>query len=388
MKRVFKIKLDNIKLNKKNLLIGISISIVTILLIVAIVIGINKSKTTSSDNIEEMGDVEQVTINEEVGEYVDIGELEQNIVEEEVVQEVENTQKDNVTNNKTNSTSNKNTTSGTPYYIKVNYGAQVVTVYKKDAQGNYKAMVCSTGVATPKSGVYKIQSRWEWLRLEGYVFGHYSTQITGNILFHSVPYLEKGNLGSIEYWEYDKLGTYASAGCVRLTVADALWIFNNCARGTKVEFYSSSNPGPLGKPSAKKISNANGDLKNWDPTDPNPNNPWKNYKPEENKNTNTTVDKNNSITNTEKNNNQISNNEIENNKTNTQVNEIKNNEVSKNETNNEIVNEVNSNTTKENKIDTNETKDEVVNEVANDKNTNTTKQNEESKNNKVNEEEQ
>ena len=28
-----------------------------------------------------------------------------------------------------------------------------------------------------------------------------------------------------------------------------------------VEFYSSSDPGPLGKPSAKKISNAEGNLK-------------------------------------------------------------------------------------------------------------------------------
>ena len=255
-------------------------------------------------------------------------------------------------------------------------------------------MVCSTGVATPKSGVYKIQYRWEWLRLEGYVFGHYSTQIVGNILFHSVPYLEK-NPGTLEYWEYDKLGTYASAGCVRLTVADAKWIFNNCARGTQVEFYSSSNPGPLGKPSAKKISNAEGDLKNWDPTDPNPNNPWKNYKPEKNENTNTNTDKNNNIiTNTEKNNqinnNEITNNEIDNNKTNSQVNEIKNNEVSKNETNNEIVNEENTNTTKTNEINTNKTENkienETINETINNKNTNTTKENEVSKENKDNEE--
>jgi hypothetical protein len=34
------------------------------------------------------------------------------------------------------------------------------------------------------------------------------------------------------------------------------------------------NLGPLGKPEAKKISN-NIELRNWDPTDPDPNNPWK-----------------------------------------------------------------------------------------------------------------
>ena len=48
----------------------------------------------------------------------------------------------------------------------------------------------------------------------------------------------------------------------------------NCENGTKVEFYSSSNPGPLGKPTVKKISNAEGELKNWDPTDPDNDNPW------------------------------------------------------------------------------------------------------------------
>ena len=167
-----------------------------------------------------------------------------------------------------------------PYYIKVNYGAQVVNVYTKDSNGNYtvpfKVFVCSTGSATPTSGVYKIPNRFRWLCMKGTCYGQYVTQITGNILFHSVPYLRKDK-ASLEYWAYDRLGTYASAGCIRLTVADALWIFNNCPTGTSVEFYSSSNPGPLGKPSARKISNVPEPYRNWDPTDPDPSNPWKHY---------------------------------------------------------------------------------------------------------------
>ena len=98
---------------------------------------------------------------------------------------------------------------GSPYYIKVNNQANVVTIYGKDENGNYtkpiKAMICSTGRATPSSGKYTIKSRWEWLNLINGVYGHYSTQIVGNILFHSVPYTEKYNPGSLEYWEYDKL---------------------------------------------------------------------------------------------------------------------------------------------------------------------------------------
>ena len=142
------------------------------------------------------------------------------------------------------------------YYIKVNYGANVVTVYSLDENNQYtvpvKAMVCSTGTATPTSGVYGTKLKWEWLKMFGNVYGYYTTQIVGNILFHSVPYLEKGNPASLEYWEYDKLGTSCSAGCIRLTVADAKWIYNNVEQGTLVEFYSSSDPGPLRKTNRTK----------------------------------------------------------------------------------------------------------------------------------------
>ena len=164
------------------------------------------------------------------------------------------------------------------YYIKVNLKANVVTIYK-GVEGNYdtpvNAMICSTGTDTPRSGKYTIKSRWSWLKLYGGVYGHYVTQITGDILFHSVPYLSKSP-DTLEYWEYDKLGTKASLGCVRLTAKDAKWIYDNISRGTIVEFYSSSNPGPLRKPTAMKITEYT-EYRNWDPTDPNNKNPWKKF---------------------------------------------------------------------------------------------------------------
>jgi len=168
-----------------------------------------------------------------------------------------------------------------PYYIKVNYRAQAVTVYGKDSNGEYtvpvKALICSTGIETPTGGVYPTLNKWRWKGLMGNVYGQYSTQIVRGILFHSVPYLTKGDKSSLEWWAYDRLGTYASAGCVRLTVEGAKWIYENCPLGTKVEFYSSSNPGPLGKPSAQKISDKPDYVKGWDPTDPDPDNPWRTY---------------------------------------------------------------------------------------------------------------
>lgn len=165
-----------------------------------------------------------------------------------------------------------------PYYIKINRTQNVVNIYSRDSEGNYtnpyKAMICSIGTSTPKAGSkYRITTyRRAWNGLKGGVFGQYAVQITGNILFHSVPYTAKNN-SSLEYWEYDKLGTKASMGCIRLTVQDAKWIYDNIGAGTWVEFYEAEDPGPLGKPFVQKISD-NELCRNWDPTDYAEGNPW------------------------------------------------------------------------------------------------------------------
>ncbi len=174
--------------------------------------------------------------------------------------------------------SQKPATTAIPYYIKVNRTQNVVNIYTVDENGEYtipyKVMLCSTGTSTPKAGKkYKITTyRTTWNKLKGNVYGQYAVQITGNILFHSVPYTAKNNY-TLEYWEYDKLGEKASLGCIRLTVEDAKWIYENVVPGTWVEFYEDENPGPLGKPEAQKISE-NLEKRNWDPTDLNENNPW------------------------------------------------------------------------------------------------------------------
>lgn len=175
---------------------------------------------------------------------------------------------------KENKDKNKN---GPKYYLKVSYTSNVVAIYTQDDSGKYtnlvKTMVCSSGVATPKGGVYKLNYKYRWLPLFGGVYGQYCSRITGNILFHSVPYLRNNAPDSLEYWEYDKLGTSASAGCIRLTVADAKWIYENCSSGCYVEFCTTLN---VVKPSAQKIS-SNTTCRNYDPTDPVANNPWRTY---------------------------------------------------------------------------------------------------------------
>lgn len=217
-----------------------------------------------------------------------------------------------------------------PYFIKVNYKANVVTIYAKDDDGNYtvpyKAMVCSCGTYTPKNGTYKTSNKYVWRPLINNVYGHYATRIVNKILFHSVPYTASSN-DALEYWEYDKLGQTASEGCVRLTVRDAKWIYNNCPSGTMVEFYADSNPGPLGKPSAQKIS-SNEECRDWDPTDPKEGNPWHTYKEEKNEvkeepivpettpdTDNNTANKDNNITTPENNNPTSNDNSLTNNNT-------------------------------------------------------------------------
>lgn len=264
--------LNNYK--KVQMILLISIIIATIVFAITII------KTKQKKEIAEPTLAEAVTgtieeePEEEIQEEIKLEENEDTIENPEDTSWDEDAEDTKVENPEEEEKNSKET-----YYIKVNYGANVVTIYKKDKSGKYtvpvKAMVCSTGTATPTSGTYKMSNKYRWHQLNGGVYGQYCSRITGHILFHSVPY-KTNSPDTLKYVAYDKLGTKASAGCIRLTVTDAYWIYSNCASGTYVEFYSSSDPGPLGKPSAQKIS-SNEKCRNWDPTDPLPNNPWKGY---------------------------------------------------------------------------------------------------------------
>jgi len=271
------------------------ITVLIILIVIFTIIGINRytklskvnatTKANASTSTNENMQVDTNFDENEIGKTEEIDAIEQNeistneIATDTKVDELEAKKKNDEEYEKLKK--KKKVVESPTYYIKVNYKAQVVTIYKKDSKGKYtkpvKAMVCSTGTYTPTSGTYRTLGKGNWWGLYGDVYGQYATHIVGGILFHSVPYKVKGDRSSLKYNAYDQLGSRVSMGCVRLTVADAKWIYDNCSIGTQVEFYASSNPGPLGKPSAKKISSAPKDVRGWDPTDPNKNNPWSEY---------------------------------------------------------------------------------------------------------------
>lgn len=161
------------------------------------------------------------------------------------------------------------------YILYVNCSQNIVTVYENEGNGKYrpiKAFVCSVGDDTP-SGTFKTSDKYTWRLLFGNVYGQYATRITGHILFHSVPYYTK-NKSDLEYKEYNKLGETASMGCIRLSVENAKWIYDNCSSGTTVKIYRSEAAEPFAKPSAIKVDVNNTEKRGWDPTDPDIDNPW------------------------------------------------------------------------------------------------------------------
>lgn len=164
------------------------------------------------------------------------------------------------------------------YYLRVNAKTNVTTIYQKNTSGEYKAVdayatSCGTNNATKAIlGTHYTTAKYRWKYMFGNCYTQYATRITGHYLFHSLPYTQTKE-NTFWYREYNKLGSFASAGCVRLRCIDAKWIYDHCPIGTKVVVvYSKTDP--LKKPTYTKIS-ANSKNKAWDPTDPNPNNPWK-----------------------------------------------------------------------------------------------------------------
>ncbi|MGN0253135.1 MAG: L,D-transpeptidase [Lachnospiraceae bacterium] len=175
--------------------------------------------------------------------------------------------------------SRKKPTKDYDYYIKVNKTTCTVTIYIKEENGKltpYKAMVCSIGREgheTPEGKGYKTSDYYDWRLMVDNTYGRYAVRFNKSIMFHSVPYY-KTKKNSLEWQDYNKLGKPASLGCIRLAVADAKWIFDNCKRGTEVEVYSgNASTDPLGTPEPIKLDTKSS-FRDWDPTDLTKENPW------------------------------------------------------------------------------------------------------------------
>ena len=128
-----------------------------------------------------------------------------------------------------------------PFAITVDVKNQIVHVYGRDEQGEYtvvvRQMLCSTGkVGTPSPvGDWVLNGRKaKWCVFPKWGdYARYWTRINSSVAFHSPIYRSVSNT-DMKVSSYNKLGQRASHGCVRLTVADAKWIYDNVPAGVVV----------------------------------------------------------------------------------------------------------------------------------------------------------
>lgn len=169
-----------------------------------------------------------------------------------------------------------NAKESTEYTIKVNLGTNCTTIYNGKGKA-IKAMICSPSSETP-TGTFYVPVKYRWHEMIGNCYAQYCTRITTGILFHSVWYYKNGDKSTMSVAAYNVMGQKASHGCVRLLCKDAKWIYDHCAVGTKIViFWGDKSDDPIKRPSFTPINN--GKFTDWDPTDPDPNNPYRKAEP-------------------------------------------------------------------------------------------------------------
>lgn len=132
-----------------------------------------------------------------------------------------------------------------PYAIEVDVNNQLIKVYGLDGNGEHtrleRVFTASTGTEKFPSdvGTFTLsgrKARWAEFPNWGGGKARWWVRINGDIAFHSVIY-NSNNLDDVNMSSVRKLGSRASHGCIRLTVADAKWIYDNVGAGTVVRIH-------------------------------------------------------------------------------------------------------------------------------------------------------
>lgn len=180
------------------------------------------------------------------------------------------------------------------FYIEINRAACVVTVYMYNDEtnkydipvktftvcvGSDTSTVAGAGGLNQNSyytpiGTYSICTNGQSVKYSvkpmyepnnRILYARWTTHIVGNVYFHSIAVGSQSHY-ALPAARYNLLGTPASAGCIRMAVADAKWIYDYTSTGNKVKIVkgNTKKPGPLGKAKTIKVT---GGI-NYDPTDP------------------------------------------------------------------------------------------------------------------------
>ena len=127
-----------------------------------------------------------------------------------------------------------------PYMIGISIANQKVYIYAPDSNEKYtklvRTMTCSTGKndSTPRGTFTGGPTSEQWHCFKNFenCWAQYAYYVTGDIMIHSVLYDAKE--GKLTKSSVRNLGSPASHGCIRLSVEDAKWIWQNCPKGTKI----------------------------------------------------------------------------------------------------------------------------------------------------------
>ncbi len=141
-----------------------------------------------------------------------------------------------------------------PYFFEVDVKNQVVKVWKYnyDTKGYTdldRSFLCTTGSTSNPSpvGTHTLSGRkattclfTKWGNTEA----RWWTKITEEIAFHSVIYGKASDSNSLKVSSLNNLGKRGSHGCIRLTVADAKWIYDHVEEGMQVWIHEDADADP------------------------------------------------------------------------------------------------------------------------------------------------
>lgn len=138
-----------------------------------------------------------------------------------------------------------------PYFIEVDVTNQLVKVFGLDENKEYKKLekifTASTGTEKFPSdvGTWTLsgrKARWAMFPTWGGGYAQYWTKINSSIAFHSFMYTPDRK--QVKMASVKKLGRPASHGCIRLSLYDAKWIYDNIGEGVQVWIHEDAAPDP------------------------------------------------------------------------------------------------------------------------------------------------